>query len=322
MRRPLASHLLLRRFAEIRHRIRFRVTRRAAVRSLLLGVALAKVCTVVGVVGWTWLHLEPLSLARAEALSITVLDRNDRLLRAYTAADGRWRLPAEVKEVDPRYLAMLLAYEDMRFRRHRGVDTLAVVRAAWLLVRHGRAVSGGSTITMQVARLLLGQHDRSLLGKIRQALLALELERRLSKDEVLRLYLRLAPFGGNLEGVRAASLAYFGKEPRRLSVGEAALLVALPQSPELRRPDRNRRAARVARDRVLDRVAGAGVISKAEATRAKLEPVPTMRRDFPKLAPHLSEAEVALAPAKTVHRLTLDRDVQAALENLAEEQTK
>src|SRR5262245_56771224 len=315
MRRPLASHLLLRRFAEIRHRIRFRVTRRAAVRSLLLGVALA-VCTVVGVVGWSWLHLEPLSLARAEALSITVLDRNDRLLRAYTAADGRWRLPAEVKEVDPRYLAMLLAYEAKRFRRHRGVDTLAVVRAAWLLVRHGRAVSGGSTITMQVARLLLGQHDRSLLGKIRQALLALELERRLSKDEILRLYLRLAPFGGNLEGVRAASLAYFGKEPRRLSVGEAALLVAIPQSPEARRPDRFPEAARRARDRVLERMRAAGVISQEEMARAKAELVPTARRDFPMLAPHLADAQLEQHPDRTVHRLTLDYHAQANVEAL------
>ncbi len=91
---------------------------------------------------------------------------------------------------------------------------------------------------MQVARLLLGVHEQTLVGKIRQALLALQLDWRLSKDEILRLYLRLAPFGGNLEGVRAASLAYFGKEPRRLSVGEAALLVAIPQSPEMRRPDR------------------------------------------------------------------------------------
>src|SRR5262245_58937930 len=315
MRRPFASHLLLRRLAESRHPTRFRVTRRAVVRALLLGMALA-VCTAVGVVAWIRAHLEPLSLARAEALSVTVLDRNDRLLRAYTAADGRWRLPADVKEVDQRYLAMLLAYEDRRFRQHRGVDPWAVGRAVWLLVRHGRAVSGGSTITMQVVRLLLGQHDRSLLGKIRQALLALELERRLSKDEILRLYLRLAPFGGNLEGVRAASLAYFGKEPRRLSVGEAALLVAIPQSPEIRRPDRSPEAARRARDRVLARVLAAGAISREEAARATAEPVPTARREFPMLAPHLADAEVERHPTRTIHRLTLDYAAQANIEAL------
>ena len=164
------------------------------------------------------------------------------------------------RDVDPRYLAMLLAYEDKRFRQPSRASTCwAIARAGWLLVRHRRIVSGGSTITMQVVRLLLGEHDRSLWGKIRQALLALALERRFSKDEILRLYLRLAPFGGNLEGVRAASLAYFGKEPRRLSVAEAALLVAIPQSPEARRPDRSPEAARRARNHVLARMLAAGV---------------------------------------------------------------
>jgi penicillin-binding protein 1C len=169
---------------------------------------------------------------------------------------------------------------------------------------------------MQVVRLLLGEHDRTFWGKIKQALLALALERRFSKDEILRLYLRLAPFGGNLEGVRAASLAYFGKEPRRLSVGEAALLVAIPQSPELRRPDRAPEAARRARDRVLARMLAAGAISAEEAARAKTERVPTSRRDFPMLAPHLSDAQLELHPARTVHRLTVDYAAQASIEAL------
>src|SRR5581483_8864149 len=148
----------------------------------------------------------------------------------------RWRLPVEVREVDRRYLAMLLAFEDKRFRSHRGVDPWALLRAGWLLASNGRIVSGGSTLTMQVARLLAGEHERTAVGKLRQMLRALALERRLSKDEILALYLKLAPFG---------------KEPRRLSPAQAALLVALPQSPELRRPDRFPEAARRARNRVL-----------------------------------------------------------------------
>jgi len=267
--------------------------------------------------GWlVWMAASPLSLERASDLSVTVLDRNDRLLRAYTAKDGRWRLPAEVKQVDQRYLAMLIAYEDKRFRSHHGVDPLAIARGGWLLVRHQRIVSGGSTITMQVARLLLGEHDRSLLGKFRQMLLALRLERRLSKDEILKLYLRLAPFGGNLEGVRAASLAYFGKEPRRLSIGEAALLVAIPQSPETRRPDRFPGAARRARNRVLERMQRAGVISSEEAARASAERVPLARRDFPMLAPHLADSQLEQHRGRTVHRLTLDYVAQANVEQL------
>jgi penicillin-binding protein 1C len=264
----------------------------------------------------------PPPLAAAAEVSTTVLDRHDRLLRAFTTPDGRWRLPVAPKDVDARYLALLMAFEDRRFWTHRGVDPLALARAAGQLVRHARIVSGASTLTMQVARLLDQRHERTPLGKLRQMLRAVQLESAHGKDEILALYLRLAPFGGNIEGVRAASLAYFGKEPRRLSVGEAALLVALPQSPEVRRPDRNPEAARRARDRVLERAVAAGVITAAEAARAQLEPVPTARRDFPKLAPHLAEAELARDPARSVHRLTLDRDVQAALEALAAEQTK
>jgi penicillin-binding protein 1C len=295
-----------------------------ALRLLGAGVCAALLLAGGGVVA---LHaavdwLGPPQLADVSQVSVSVLDRHDRLLRAFTTPEGRWRLPLEPDEVDQRYLAMLMAFEDKRFYRHGGVDMRSLARAAWQLVRHRRIISGASTLTMQVARLIEGKHERTGSAKLRQTMGALQLERHLSKKEILALYLRLAPFGGNIEGVRAASLAYFGKEPRRLSVGEAALLVALPQSPEQRRPDRSPKAARAARDRVLARAAGAGVISQAEATRAKLEPVPIARRDFPKLAPHLAETEVAAAPAKTVHRLTLDRDVQAALENLAEEQTK
>jgi penicillin-binding protein 1C len=285
------------------------------VRRSLLVAALA-LCASVAVIAIIWMRTGTLSLARGDDLSAVVVDRNDRLLRAYTASDGRWRLPVEVKDVDPRYIAMLIAFEDKRFRRHRGVDGLAIGRAGWLLLRHRRIVSGGSTITMQVARLLLGEHERSPTGKIRQALLALQLERRLSKEEILRLYLRLAPFGGNLEGVRAASLAYFGKEPRRLSVGEAALLVAIPQSPKMRRPDRFPETARRARSHVLARMLTAGVISREDAVRAMAERMPVARRDFPMLAPHLADAEVERHKGRTIHRLTLDYVAQANLEQL------
>ena len=267
-------------------------------------------------------QIGPLPLEAANATSVTVLDRENRLLRAFTTKDGRWRLPVDVADVDPRYLAILMAFEDKRYYTHGGIDMLAFLRAGYLLVRHGQIKSGGSTLTMQVARLLEGKHERTGAGKLRQIARALQLEERLSKDEILRLYLRLAPFGGNIEGVRAASLAYFGKEPRHLSAGEAALLVALPQSPESRRPDRYSERARRARNRVLDRAVEEGVLPKAEAERAKGERIPTRRLEFLKLAPHLSESEVAASPTKLIHRLTLDRNMQAAVEKLATEQTK
>lgn len=261
-------------------------------------------------------RLPPPPMAMAEDVSVTVLDRDGRLLRAYTTKDGLWRLPVTAAEVDPRYLELLFAFEDRRFRDHGGVDAAAVFRAGLQAAAHGRLVSGASTLTMQTARLLHRRHERTLSGKIVQILHALQLERQLTKAEILDLYLRLAPFGGNIEGARAASLAYFGKEPVRLSLAEAALLVALPQSPEARRPDRHPQAARRARDRVLDRALAIGIVTAAEVARAKTEAVPTARRPVPMLAAHLADAEVAAFPGRKVHRLTLVKARQQELERL------
>lgn len=265
-------------------------------------------------------RLGPPPFAAADDLSTIVVDRNGRLLRPFTTTDGRWRLPVTAREVDQRYLAMLLAFEDRRFYHHHGVDAVSVARAMAQLVANGRIVSGASTLTMQVARLLEGRHERTGQGKLKQMVRALQIEDAKSKEEILDLYLRMAPFGGNIEGVRAASLAYFGKEPQRLSIGEAALLVALPQSPEARRPDRFHANARRARDRVLARALEEGVINAAEMAFALTEDVPKARRAFPLLAPHLAEAEVAAHPATTVHRTTLDRTLQQSLEQLARDE--
>ncbi len=301
----------------------WRRRQRRAVRTVLAltVAAILLAASLWGALESAKLRLGPPPLDVAADLSTVVLDRNGQLLRAFTTTNDRWRLPVTAHDVDQRYLALLFAFEDRNFRTHHGVDLRAVVRAAGQLIYHQRLVSGASTLTMQVARLIEERHERTASGKLHQMVRALQIEERLSKDEILDLYLRFAPFGGNLEGVRAASLAYFGKEPRRLSVGEGALLVALPQSPEARRPDRHPPAAKRARARVLDRAVAAGVISSAEAARAKSEPMPTRRRAFPLLAPHLTEAEVAAAPAKRVHKLTLDRSLQHSLEQLAREQT-
>ncbi len=260
-------------------------------------------------------HLPPLTVATG----VEVLARDDTLLRAYTVEDGRWRLAVNPLRVDPDYLEMLVAYEDKRFRDHRGVDARALLRAGVQALRAGRVVSGGSTLTMQVARLLEGGGTGQMAGKLRQMRVALALERLLSKDEILALYLHLAPFGGNVEGVRAASLTWFGKEPRRLTEAEAAMLVALPQAPEARRPDRAPDRARAARDAVLDRMQAAGLVDPRRATLARTEPIPMERRDFPALAPHLADRLRAADPLRQTHRTTIDARLQAALERLAGE---
>jgi penicillin-binding protein 1C len=262
--------------------------------------------------------LGPLPLAQARQVSTTIVDRNGKLLRAYAMADGRWRLPVDVKtNVDPGYLKLLLAYEDRRFYSHAGVDPFALGRAAFQLVTRGHIVSGGSTITMQLARLMEPRRQRSIHAKLRQMVRAIEIERQLSKDQILDLYLALAPFGGNLEGIRAASIGYFGKEPKRLSLAEAALLVALPQSPENRRLDRYPTIARIARDRVLDRMVDDGRVASEDAAQAKSVPVSRMRRPMPILAPHSADQAMATMKDTPVIALTLDSGLQKVLEALA-----
>src|SRR5688500_11794856 len=251
-----------------------------------------------------------------------VLDRNGALLRPFAIADGRWRLATTLADVDPLFIETLIAYEDRRFREHRGVDVRALARAGLQLVAHGRRVSGASTITMQVARLLSGTSSRSAGGKLRQILLAVALERAVSKDRILELYLTLAPYGGNIEGVRAATLAYFGKEPRRLTPAEAALLVALPQAPEARRPDRHYSRAAAARARVLARAAAMDVITDDDARAALSESVPVARRPFPMLAAHSAARMATAAPDKPLHRLTIEAGLQRRLEALAAERAK
>ncbi|MBB3593829.1 penicillin-binding protein 1C [Rhizobium sp. BK529] len=259
----------------------------------------------------------PPPLQHAESVSPEVLDADGQLLRAFATPEGRWRLKTGVSDVDPQFIRMLVAYEDQRFYDHHGIDVWALGRAALQFLTNGRIVSGASTLSMQVARLIEPRESRSFSAKLLQIARAMQIERRLSKEEVLDLYLTHAPYGGNLEGVRAASLAYFGKEPKRLTVAEAALLVALPQLPEKRRPDRNVKAAEAARKRVLDRIAVAEVVGDGEAERAEGVAIPARRLQLPALAAHVAEAALRKDPKAIRHQTTLKRQVQTGLESVA-----
>jgi penicillin-binding protein 1C len=284
-----------------------------------VGVAttIAISCVIGAFAAWV-VSLGPLPLEQAQQVSTTVVDRNGKLLRAYAMADGRWRLPVDAKkDVDPAYIKLLLAYEDRRFYAHGGVDPLALGRAAFQLITRGHIVSGGSTITMQLARLIEPRRQRSIYAKLHQIVRAFELERQLTKDQILDLYLALAPYGGNLEGIRSASIAYFGKEPKRLSLAESALLVALPQSPETRRIDRFPDAGLMARNRVLDRMVEDGRVPQEDAVQAKAVPVPRLRKPMPILAPHSADQAIATMKDATVIRLTLDSSLQKTFEALA-----
>ena len=286
-----------------------------------LSVFVLVLAGVIQLVSWTTTisaSLPPVPDLETLPASAEVTDRNGLLLRPFTTQGGYWRLPATRADVDKRFIDMLIAYEDRGFASHDGIAWNSMLRAAGqFALAGGRVVSGGSTLTMQVARLIEGQPTRNAFGKLRQMIHAQQLEANLSKEDILDLYLTLAPYGGNIEGIRAASLAYFGKEPTRLTTAEAALLVALPQSPEARRPDRDAAAALASRNMVLDRLVSIGAIAEEEARAAKLEPVPTARKPFPMLAAHMAEQAVKAQPGARTVALTLDKRLQDALERLA-----
>jgi penicillin-binding protein 1C len=282
-------------------------------RGKLAGCGLLGFAAVLVLANW----LLPPDMTRAQTLSPAVSARDGTLLRAFLSRDGAWRIATTPRDVGPRYLAMLKAYEDRRFDAHPGVDALALARAARQWAGAGRIVSGGSTLTMQVARLLEPRlQRRGVFTKALQVVRAVQLELRYSKDEILSLYLTLAPMGGNLEGVRAASLSYFGKEPASLTLAQSALLVALPQSPAAARPDRHAVAAKAARDHVLDRMVAQGVVSAGDAAVARKEGVPFARQPMPMIAPHLAQ-NLVLSQKPSQIRTALDLPIQQAAEKMA-----
>ena len=241
--------------------------------------------------------------------SVEVRDRHGSLMRVFPVEDGRVRLALPLSRVDPAFIDMLIAYEDKRFFRHGGVDPIAIVRAAAQAVLNAEVVSGGSTLTMQVARLLENSGTGQLRGKWRQMRVALALERQFTKEQILEMYLAHAPYGGAVEGLRAGSLAWFGKEPARLTQAQSALLVALPQAPESRRPDRHPEAALAARSRVLQRV-GAD-------KQTRLANMPRQMQPFVRLAPHLADELRGNDPLAQRFDVTLDAALQARIRDLA-----
>ncbi|HSC81617.1 MAG TPA: penicillin-binding protein 1C [Chitinolyticbacter sp.] len=263
----------------------------------------------------------PIPLPREEA-GLVIVDRHGTPLRNYPAASGVWRYPVRLSEVSPLYIEALLGYEDRWFYQHAGVNPVAVLRAAWQWGSSGHIVSGGSTLTMQVARIL-EPPPRTVWGKARQMLRALQLEWHLSKGEILTLYLNHAPMGGIVEGVEMASRAYLGKSAKALSHGEAAMLAALPQAPSRLRPDRWPDRATAARNKVLDRLAGFGVWSREIAEDARIERVIAQPPRGEWLAPLAAERLRAQARKQPVEQgrrrviaSTLDADIQANVERM------
>ncbi|WP_256353296.1 penicillin-binding protein 1C [Aeromonas sp. sif2416] len=246
------------------------------------------------------------------AYARVVLDMQGRPLRAFADTSGVWRYPVTLAQVSPRYIEALLGYEDRHFWQHPGVNPVAMVRGVWQWLRYGRAVSGGSTLTMQVARLIEPYH-RSVPGKLRQMARALQLEWHYDKRTLLTVYLNRAPFGGNLEGVQAASFAYLGKSAAKLSHAEAALLAVLPQAPSRYRPDRHPERARAARDKVMLRLVKQGAWPESVWTQGRIEPVLARGHFTPMEAPLFARLAASSQPGALVHT-TIDGDLQRWLE--------
>ena len=262
---------------------------------------------------WLADRVWPLPLPKDDLARVVLAEDGTPLWR-FADANGVWRYPVSTDEVSAYYLDALLTYEDRWFFRHPGVNPLALGRAAWQNLTGGRVLSGGSTLSMQVARLL-DPHERTLTGKVRQLWRTAQLEWHLSKDQILNLYLNRAPFGGTLQGVAAASWAYLGKSPQHLTHSEAALLAVLPQAPSRLRPDRHPARAQVARDKVLRRVAEYRVWPQTAVDEALQEPLLLAPRLEPSLAPLLAR-RLNRPHSPPLIRTTLDANLQRRLEDL------
>ena len=248
-------------------------------------------------------------------LSSVLLDHSGEILCTNLSVDEKWRLPISLGEVPPLYLKMLIAYEDKRFYQHPGVDPFALARGLWQWIKNRRIISGGSTLTMQTVRLL-NPRPRTLYYKVEEVFQTLYLECRYKKNEILTMYLTLAPYGGNIEGLRAASLSYFDQDPIQLTPAKMALLVVIPQSPTALRPHIYPHKAKAFRDKVLIRLREKGILTAKQSRESILDPVVISRTPFPRFAPHVMSIFRKKYPSQAVYKTTLQKKKQIALESL------
>ena len=262
-----------------------------------------------------WLIPLPIDDFKQRSFAQVVVDKDGLPLRAFPDSQGVWRYPVELSAVSPLYLQALINYEDRYYYQHFGVNPLAVIRALGQWIWHGELVSGASTLTMQVARILK-PHKKTLTGKIGQIFRALQLEWHFDKDEILTYYINYAPFGGTIEGVQAASYAYFGKNANELSHSESALLAVMPQSPSRFRPDRYPQRAQKARNKLLDRLYQFHIWDNLVIKEAKDEEVWAEYNTRPMIAPLLTRRLIKQYPKQQVIESTIDISLQTELEGL------
>ena len=258
----------------------------------------------------------PLDLSEKEG-STAVFDRSGALLAARIAGDGQWRMnstdsvPEKIKEC-------VLQFEDQYFYYHPGVNLPAIARAVYLNFKKGRVVSGGSTITNQLVRAARNGKSRSLYEKLVENMLAIRVELYYTKEEILRMYLSKAPFGGNVVGLEAAAWRYFGRSPQQLSWAEAATLAVLPNAPALIYPGKNHNILRVKRNKVLKKLTDAGKIDATDYELACLEDLPDKPMALPRIAPHLLERLISDGKKGQIVQTSLNRSWQEKVNHILE----
>jgi penicillin-binding protein 1C len=247
--------------------------------------------------------------------STVIRDGRGDMINAYLTPDDKWRMKTELAEISPLLRKTIIAKEDKYFYRHPGINVFAVGRAAANNLFHLKRTSGASTITMQVARAL-GRHRRRTFGnKLIESFRALQLEWKYSKDEILQLYLNLVPYGGNIEGVKAASLLYFRKAPDHLSLAEITALSIIPNRPSWLVPGRNNEAIVRQRNLWLQRFRDEGIFTAKEIDDALAEPLTARRDNVPHEAQHLSY-QLKLQRARPDIRTTIELNTQLKIEKL------
>jgi penicillin-binding protein 1C len=260
-------------------------------------------------------NLYPIDLENNKDVSTTVYTVDGEVLRQFANKKGIYRIETSLENVSPFYIKALLEYEDKYFYSHPGVNVFSLARALGQQIIHGRIISGGSTLTMQVARLLY-PNKRSYYGKLQQIFRAIQLEYYYSKNDILKMYLTYAPMGGNIEGVEAASRRYLGKSAKYLTETEGALLAVLPQRPTIYRPDLNPEMAFNARKKVLLRLHHANLITDQNLAYYMQEPVISKNESFKILAPLLSRNLKQLKPDLTTIHSNISHNIQTDIENL------
>ena len=261
-----------------------------------------------------WIPKTLISKPYSTLLYTTETSGREVLLGARIASDGQWRFPSG-SEVPEKFAVCLTQYEDKRFWHHPGVDPFALMRAVQLNLTQSRVVSGGSTLTMQLARIARGNQSRTVGQKVIEMLWALYLECSYSKEEILRMYASNAPFGGNVVGIEAAAWRYFGREAKDLSWAEQATLAVLPNSPALIHPGRNREGLKQKRDKLLLRLYEKHILDKTEYELACMEALPEKPLPLPNEAPHLLERLAIEKQENRIHT-TVDPTLQQQVQRL------